>query len=57
MTDLRGTRELPLEGMDIGTVDEGVVANDGGRRAVDLALDGLVLQLQIGKGYGNRGLS
>ena len=51
-SDRRG--EFPLERIDIGPADEGVVADHGGDRAVDLALDGLVLQLQIREGHRHR---
>ena len=54
MLDVDGRGEFPLEGIDIGPADEGVVADDGGDRAVDLALDGLILQLQIRKGHRHR---
>ncbi len=49
--DVHGGGEFPLERIDIGSADERVVADHGGDRAVDLALDGLILKLQIGEGY------
>jgi hypothetical protein len=54
MLDLGGARELPLESIDIGAADESVVTDDGGHCAIDLTLDGLILELQIGKGDGHR---
>ncbi len=54
MPDFNGRGEFPLEGVDIGPANERIVADDGGDRAVDLALDGLILQLQIGEGYRHR---
>ena len=55
--DLGHGGEFPLEGVDIGTANEGIVADDRGDRAVDLALDGLILQLQIRKRYRHRSSS
>ena len=46
--------EFALEGIDIGPADEGVVADHGGDCAVDLALDGLILKLQICEGHRHR---
>ena len=46
--------ELPFEGFDEGPANESVVADDLGDRAVDLALDGLILQLQIRKRHRHR---
>ena len=54
MLDVYGRGELPFEGIDVGPANESVVADDGGNRAVDLALDGLILQLQIRKRHRHR---
>ena len=48
--DLNGLGELPLKGFDIGSADKSIVTDHGRDGVVDLALDALVLQLQIGKG-------
>ena len=56
MLDVDGIGKFPLERIDIGSANEGVVADDGGDRGVDLALDGLILQLQIGERYRHRSL-
>ena len=34
MLDVYGSGELPLEGIDVGPANEGVVADDGRNRAV-----------------------
>ena len=49
--DVHGAGEFALERIDIGSADERVVADHGGDRGVDLALDGLILKLQICEGY------
>ena len=54
MLDVYGRSELPFEGIDVGPANESVVADDGGNRAVDLAFDGLILQLQIRKRHRHR---
>ena len=56
MLDLDSTSEFPLEGIDMGPANEGVVGDDGGNGAVNLVLDALVLQLQIGEGNQHRHL-
>ena len=40
-----------LEGVDIGSADERIVADHVGDGGVDLALDGLILKLQIRERY------
>ncbi|GCC41196.1 hypothetical protein chiPu_0025266, partial [Chiloscyllium punctatum] len=52
--NFRGRRELALEGVDIAAADEGVIADHAGDRGIDLALDGLVLQLQVGIRHSHR---
>jgi hypothetical protein len=51
---VNGFGELALEGVDKGSADEGVVADHIGDGAVDLAFDGLILQLQVSEGYGHQ---
>jgi len=54
MPRVGGARKLLLEGVDIGAADEGAVADDGCDRAVDLALDVLILKLQVGHRHRHR---
>src|SRR5665213_1623176 len=54
MLDVHRVGEFPFEGVDIGSANERIVANDRRYRRVDLAFDGLVLKLQIRKGYRHR---
>ncbi|MEH2610372.1 hypothetical protein V1293_002661 [Bradyrhizobium sp. AZCC 1693] len=54
MLDVYGRGELPFEGIDVGPANESVVADDRGNHAVNLAFDGLILQLQIRKRHRHR---
>ena len=48
--DIDRAGELAFEGVDIAAANERIVADHGGDGAVDLAFDGLILKLQVGKG-------
>ena len=57
MLDIHRVGKFPFERVDIWSANERIVANDSGDRGIDLALDGLVLKLQIGEGHRHRSLS
>src|SRR4051794_9067310 len=46
----RSFGELPLEPLDVGAADEGVVANHSGDRGINFAFDVLILELKISEG-------
>src|SRR5260370_6783275 len=54
MLDLRRLGKLRFECVDVRSANERVVADYGCDSAVDLALDGLILKLQIGEGHRHR---
>src|SRR5260370_38267469 len=51
MLDFSGASEFPFESIDIRPANERIVADDRGDCLIDLALDGLILKLQISEGY------
>ncbi|WP_311966892.1 hypothetical protein [Bradyrhizobium australiense] len=57
MLDIDGIGELPFELVNVAAANEGVITNDRRDRAVDIALDRLVLQLQIRKRYRHQTIS
>ena len=57
MLDVHGVCKVTFERVDIRSADESVVADHACDSAVDLAFDGLVLQLQVGERNGHRSSS
>src|SRR5882757_5187686 len=54
MLDVHGACKFPLEGIDVRSTNERAVANHRCDRGIDLAFDGLILKLQIGKWHRHR---
>src|SRR5260370_24645438 len=51
MLDFSGASEFSFESIDIRPANERIVADGRGDCSIDLALDGLILKLQISEGY------